>query len=394
MTTTTNGHHRDISDVTQGRTPQPTAIQADEARGPGTAVQEGTEGVQRTVTVSRGLTDSVPTSKLRSSIWRRSLRLANRFRVVRTLDIAVSCFPERDYKAALTAAQRATRGLVKADLLKRYRTNRFQTVYGLTQRGAEWLHELDEEAAASVRRVSDMSNPEHRLWGQFLVLAAEARGLTAWSEAELLQRLACKPRGGKGMEQGLLQVSMQAAAGVLRKSLRPDALIEEVDGATWVEVDRSARGSDRAADLRALVLSVGGVLSDGQTLRRVVVFTRTERIQRRVIAALHRTVAQTAGEALVKHRRQLRRAANGDFEVWMTEDRPHRDRRRSLVDTMVGHVLVQPLPVWLPKLRLDGRGECSTAGWLSENYLPYRRPASLSGWSMPKSPLLDAVPNS
>ena len=139
--------------------------------------------------VARGLTQTVSSTALRSAIWKRALTVANRFRVIRTVDVAAACFPERDYKAALTAAQRAMRGLVKASLVQRYRTDRFQTVYGLTQRGAQWLQDADVDAAASVRRVSDMSNPEHRLWAQFLVLCAEARGLKAWTEAELLQLL-------------------------------------------------------------------------------------------------------------------------------------------------------------------------------------------------------------
>ncbi len=68
-----------------------------------------------------------------------ALKLANRFRVVRTIDVAVGCFAERPFKAALTAAQRAMRGMVKDDLLRRYRTDRFQTVYGLSGKGADWL---------------------------------------------------------------------------------------------------------------------------------------------------------------------------------------------------------------------------------------------------------------
>jgi hypothetical protein len=336
----------------------------------------------------RGLTDKVPAQQLRSVIWHHALSLANRFRVIRTIDVAACCFPERDYKASLTAAQRATRGLVKAGLIRRYRTDRFQTVYGLTQRGADWLHDLDDEAAASVRRVSDMSNPEHRLWSQFLVLTAEARGLRAWTEGELMQRLATI-RAGKGeTARGLLQLKPTTTSGARTKALRPDALLSEPDGATWLEVDRSARGSDRAADLRGLVLSVGGGLADGQVLRRVVVFTRTERIRRRVLAALKKVAEQGEHAALVKGRRQLKQTPDGSFEVWLTEDRLYGDRRRSLVDRLAGHVVVQELPVWLPKLRLDGRGESSTKGWLGENYLPYRRPGDLPCWPTPVSPLL------
>jgi hypothetical protein len=283
------------------------------------------------------------------------------------------------------------RGLVKAGLLRRYRTNRFQTVYGLTQRGADWLLELDIEAAASVRRVSDMTNPEHRLWSQFLVLAAEARGMQSWSEGELLQRLAAARAPGHTTISGLLNVSTTTKAGSSAKALRPDALIAEPDGFTWVEVDRSARGSERAADLRALTLSMGIQLFDKQALRRVVVFTRTDRILRRVCATLDGVVAQTETAALVRGRRQVRKAGDGEYEVWATVERRHDGRRSSLVDELAGHVIVQALPVWLPKVRLDGRGRSSVAGWFGENYLPYRRPTSLAVWGQLASPLAAAA---
>lgn len=350
--------------------------------------QASSVGDGRRGAVRRGLTDMVAAPRLRDAIWLSTLSLAHRFRVIRTIDVAVRCFSERDFKAALTAAQRAMRGLVKANLLRRYRTDRFQTVYGLTQRGADWLLERDEEAAASVRRASDMTNPEHRLWSQFLVLVAEARGLQAWTEGELMQRLVTAAPASAATVKGLLQVSSATSSGTVAKALRPDALLAEADGATWLEVDRSARGSGRAADLRALVLSVGAQLADGQVLRRVVVFTRTERIRRRVVAVLNQVAERSKGAALVKGRRQLRRTPAGDFEVWLTEDRRHQDRRVSLVDRLSGYVIVQELPVWLPKLRLDGRRGWLMAGWTGENYLPYRRPGEAAAWPVLQSPLL------
>ena len=105
----------------------------------------------------RGITAKISSLALRDAIYERALLLANKFRVVRTLDIAACCFPERPYSAALFAAQRAVRGLVKADLLRRYKTDRHQTVYGLTQRGVDWLGEHGYDASSSVRRVSSSS---------------------------------------------------------------------------------------------------------------------------------------------------------------------------------------------------------------------------------------------
>lgn len=346
--------------------------------------------VQTVPKVRQGLTQRLPSLVLRRRIWLRTLTLANRFRVIRTVDVAAHCFPERDYKAALTAAQRAMRGLVKAGLLRRYRTDRFQTVYGLTQAGAGWLEAADVAAAASVRRVSDMSNPEHRLWAQFLVLCAESRGVAAQTEAELMQFL--NPVQGASTRpsvSGPLEVRVHFGSRVTEKALRPDALLIESDGATWIEVDRSARGSARAADLRALGLSLGAVLVCGQVLRRLVVFTRTERIRRRVVATLSALAERTRDAALVRGRRQIRPVA-GAFEVWMTTERRHRDRRVSLVDELVGHIVVQELPTWLPRVRLDGRGTSCTDGWFGENYLPYRRPAALPPWPNPPSPLIES----
>jgi hypothetical protein len=352
-------------------------------------------GAQLPRLVLRGLTDRAPTSVLRHAIRVRALGLANRLRVIRTIDVAAACFPERDYKASLTAAQRAMRALVKAGLLHRYRSDRFQTIYGLTERGAQWLREdAGIEAAASVRRVSDMTNPEHRLWAQFLVLCGEARGLHGWTEVELLKHLNQGLPDDKALSQGPLRVQVKAPKGGLEvKVLRPDALLQERDGATWVEVDRSARGSSRAADLRALVLSIGAPLATGQALRRVVVFTRTERIHHRVVALLVQLHKDAGAAPLARGRRQLRASAEGEYQVWETCHRDHPDGRSQLEDVLVGHVIVQVLPTWLPKVRLDGRSDVSMAGWFPENYLPYRRPTGLSAWVRPVTPLLGHTRN-
>jgi len=326
---------------------------------------------------------------LQERIWRRSLSLANRFRVIRTLDIAAHCFPERGFKAALTAAQRAVRGMVKAQLLRRYKTDRHMTVYGLTQRGAAWLAERGIDAAASVRRVSDMSNPEHRLWAQFLVLCAEARHLKAMSEPELMREL-CVLFQGKEHPTSLLEVTTVGAGRARQTTLRPDAVCYEGDGLCWIEVDRSARGADRATALRALALSVGSQVKTGQMLRTVAVYTRNDRIRNRVLATLRELAQQAESASLQEGRRQLRETAPGNFEVWVSRERKLSDGRAQLVETLAGHVVVQALPVWLPRYRIDGRGQNSDAGWFSARELPYRRPEGLPDWPVPRSPLLTA----
>ncbi len=343
--------------------------------------------------VPRGLTAQVGTLALQDRIWSRSLLLVDRFRVIRTIDIAVHCFAERPFKAALSAAQRAVRGMVKAHLLARYRTDRFMTVYGLTQVGAQWLEDRGFEASASVRRVTDMTNPEHRLWSQFLTLCAEARGLPAMTEQELLLTLNRDLKLEQTPEQGLLHVTARSAGKRHHLTLRPDALVLEPDGITWIEVDRSARGSDRAASLRALVLSMGAKTTLRQPLRRVVVFSRTSRIHQRVLATLDGLAKDSATVGLMEGRRQLKPVESGCFEVHQTVEVKLRDGRTRLQDQLAGHVIVQELPIWLPRVRLDGRGDWSMRGWFDDNYLPYRRPVAMPHWPQPNSPLLQPHPS-
>ncbi|MFC7407708.1 hypothetical protein [Hydrogenophaga atypica] len=338
--------------------------------------------------VPRGLTTQVSTLALQDRIWARSLLLVDRFRVIRTIDIAVHCFAERPFKAALSAAQRAVRGMVKARLLTRYRTDRFMTIYGLSVRGVEWLEGRGFEASASVRRVVDMTNPEHRLWSQFLTLCAEARGLQAMTEQELMLALNRPLKPGEKSAQGLLSVTSLSGGKRRTLTLRPDALAIESDGLTWFEVDRSARGSDRAASLRALVLSMGAKTTLGQPLRRVVVFSRTSRIHHRISATLDSLLKNSADHGLAEGRRRLTKVDDGCYEVYQSFEVTLRDGRAKLVDRLAGHVLLQELPIWLPRVRVDGRGNWSMRGWFDENALPYTRPADMAEWPYPMSLLL------
>jgi hypothetical protein len=279
------------------------------------------------------------------------------------------------------------RGIVKAQLLKRYRTDRFQTVYGISQQGVDWLDEAGHDASSSVRRVSDMTNPEHRLWAQFWVLACEARGLKAMTEQELLQQLNKNVKPGQPVIQGLLTVTTMRGKRAGTTQLRPDAVALEQDGTTWLEVDRSKRGSDREASLAALVSSVGRLLKDDSTLRRVVVFCKSERIRKRAIAVLNGLAQSNNAEVLSAGRRHYRELEPGTYAVWTALESKMRDGRTRLVDTLVGHVIIQLLPIWLPKVRIDASNTHSLAGWFDENYLPYKRPESIGPWTAPVSPL-------
>jgi len=320
--------------------------------------------------------------------------MANRFRVIRTLDIAVCCFPERNFKAALTAAQRAVRGMVKAELLKRYRSDRFQTIYGIGQAGVDWLEEAGHEASSSVRRVSDMTNPEHRLWAQFWTLACEARGLVAMTEQELLQHLNKGNKPEQAPIQGLLNVSTSQGNKTRTVQLRPDAVATErssrggYGGTIWLEVDRSKRGSDREASLSALVCSVGRTLKDGSRLCRVVILCKTERIQKRALSIVKTLAAANNGEVLIPGRRQFLEVEPGLYAVWAAVESKLPDGRSELVDSMVGHINVQMLPIWLPKVRIDSTNTHSLAGWFDENYLPYRKAPGEGTWPNLTSPLM------
>lgn len=341
--------------------------------------------------VTRGLTTTISSTKLKQAIWLRALLTANRFRVIRTLDVSVCCCAERPFKAALTAAQRAVRGMVKAELLKRYRSDRFQTIYGLTQKGASWLDEAGYEASSSVRRVSDMTNPEHRLWAQFWTLACEARGLNAMTEQELLQHLNQGKKPEEQLIQGLLNVVTTQGSKTRSIQLRPDAVATENGSTIWLEVDRSKRGSDREASLNALASSVGRKLKDGSRLRRVVIFCKTERIRKRALAIVNGLASANNAQLLLSGRRHYREVEPGIYAIWTALESKLSDGRSELVDTLVGYINIQMLPIWLPKVRIDASNTHSLAGWFDENYLPYRRAPEEEPWPKISSPLLTPV---
>ncbi len=332
--------------------------------------------------IDRGLVAIIPPNELRHAIRSRALSLANRFRVIRTIDVAIACFPERPFKAALTAAQRAMRAMTKEKLLLRYRTDRFQHVYGLTVAGAQWLDEHGVDAAPSVRRVADMSNPEHSLWMHFIVLASEARGLSAQTESEALQQLNRNRAEGVALKQGFITVSV----GSKERILRPDAISCESDGVTWHEIDRSKRGADREAALAALVRRIGSALVTGDVLRRVVVHAKNERIQKRALAIL-RDHVKASDRPHAPTERTFREIDEGTFEVWTELEKHRADGRIGMENRRVGHVIVQLITTWLPKVRLDATNKHPLTGWFHENYLPYRRPGSLGLWPHPISPL-------
>jgi hypothetical protein len=241
-----------------------------------------------------------------------------------------------------------------------------------------------------------MTNPEHRLWSQFLVICAWSRDLDAFTEAELMQRLNAVAKPGaktaSATTQGYITVDVHRAKGTVRKHLRPDAVAydDRRNGVAWFEVDRSKRGSDRQADLAALIGAIGSKTADGKVLRRVVVMCKTERIERDAVRIVEQVAAASNGQVLIEGRRHIKRYEDGVYEVLSAVPLKRSDGRTVLRDELVGHVIVQMLPTWLPKVRIDASNVYSMDGWFDDNYLPYKRPPVLGRWSTPISPLSPA----
>ena len=175
--------------------------------------------------------------------------------------------------------------------------------------------------------------------------------MRAQTEQELLQSLNKSVKSGEALVQGLLTVTTMRGKRASTIQLRPDAVAYEKDGMTWLEVDRSKRGSDREASLAALMSSVGRVLKDGSTLRRVVVFCKTERIRKRAVAVVNGLAEANNSQILIAGRRHFREVEPGTYAVWTALESKLKDGRTQLVDTLVGHAIIQLLPIWLPKVR-------------------------------------------
>ncbi|MDI1271241.1 MAG: DNA-binding protein [Polaromonas sp.] len=211
--------------------------------------------------------------------------------------------------------------------------------------------------------------------------------MQAQTEQEFLKLLSKGVNPGDTTVQGLLKVTTQQGKRAGTIQLRPDAICLENDGTTVLEADLSKRGNDREASLAAEVSAIGRVLNDGTVFRRVVILCKTERIRKRAVAVLEGLVEANNHEVLIPGRRHFLASEPGTYAVWAALESKLRDGRTELVDTLVGHVIIQLLPIWLPKVRIDASNTHSIAGWFGENYLPYKRPDSLGSWKVLISPL-------
>lgn len=314
----------------------------------------------------------------------RVLRVTNRFRQVRSIDVAAALFPEREFKAALSAAQRAMGRLVRDRMLTRYRSLSGQTYYGLAKRGADLLRENaadnppDGQAEPSASRACEKTNPEHSLWCAFAVACCEARGMAAFAEREL------QPRFAAGIDSPRRFPLVYAGDDGRRKGLMPDvvALEREGNSLVWFEIDRSGRGSARLDDLVGLVKKLGTYvdMGDGSTrlLRRVVVWCKTLGILRRNRTHLTGKVMLKRGpvprvrignsdEPALRHRGDDVYDLLKDVEVTLPNGYVQIETR------VVGQIHLQLLPTHLPGYSYrHGKAK----GWFDDGSLPYRLPGA------------------
>lgn len=372
--------------------------------------------------IPRGITALVHPAILKEQYAVEVLRCLARFRIVRAVDIAVYCFAERAYGHARQAARLALSNLVKERCVLRYVTEGRQTIYAMTERGKRLLESYGFEGTSSIRRAANMVNPRHTLWLNFIALVCEARGLQAFTESEILRAINDGVLKVKDMKRrGVLLVTAEyknadgtvdRQRGFKKTALLPDVIALEEDGITWFEIDASRRGPDRMARLMGLIKKVGSPvpilanaysLSDEQTLLRGISFQVTDpyhfaRIRNKLVREVHDTERNILTESANNLRLVLvpnviddetgnntdadpqQELENYTFEVWRA-----RDSDWGQEDVCVGHVLLQLLPIGLPNYKGDDKEKSYPAGWFEQNYLPYRRSASMGEWSVPVS---------
>lgn len=353
--------------------------------------------------VNPGLTRFVNAERLQWKIEFRALDCVNRFRYVRTIDIAIDCFAERPYLAARQAARRAMTRLRKAGYLKKFRTKRHHTIYALTEAGAKRLFDISDgriDAKSTIRGAANLTNPEHLLWSNFTVLACEARGIRAVTEHQLIANLTggIKKEGQK--LPGLLRVvSRLKVVGNDTPTeivhLRPDALAFEPEGLTWFEIDASRRSESRRARLLALIRALGtnvpamhadALIAGGRSiLTKIVVLALEPHLESRLRAMLDSIVSETRTLVLTEDTKTYRLVSlgNGAYELWKAKYNNEGTRQ---VDVSVGHVILQLAPTWLPNYQGSSPAKSQPLSWFSDNYLPYRKPASLAPWAAPTTP--------
>jgi len=294
-----------------------------------------------------------------------ALALIDRIRFIRTLDLAFHLYPDRTLTAALAAASNLVKRMVRTHLVTAHTTRvGGMRIYGIAQRGVNLLRDYTNHEAKAHRSLKEVKHPEHRLWANLIVIAAQARGLAAMTEREVLQyerRLGEVVRNESGVEciipKKLLTIVNHRGPGE-RKGLTPDALLQHGNERIWIEIDTSKRSSERVADLLELVGSIGIKMSDGTRLSRVVIFTKERRFWTHICGVLQRNVEKK----IVGARSWLKATfLEGNFDVWMFQAAWQNEAYQRVRDRCVGEVQVLMLP--------DVRGKFE--GWYDEDWLPF-----------------------
>ncbi|QJD91684.1 hypothetical protein HH213_17280 [Duganella dendranthematis] len=332
-----------------------------------------------------------------------TLRCFERFRIVRTLDVAANCFADRPYTAAQKAARRSVKLLLKRGAIRKFLSEHHQTFYALTSAGAAYLRSTGLQATSSVGRATTLTNPTHTLWINFVTLSFEARGVQAFTESEIMRMLSAgKGSVTKHQNRGVLQVTPSPKRGSesdlkLRSkkvTLLPDAIATEDDGLTWIEVDTSERGSSRMARLVGLLHKMGKELSviasahgiplEQASLKRISLHFSAPGYLKRMRTRLMDLACATRDNILTESANNIRLVHIGDdvFEVYRAGDTP-----TGQADFCMGHAVLQMLPIGLPAFKSNIPNKSTHLQWFEGNHLPYRRPLSLGLWSAPRSNL-------
>jgi hypothetical protein len=189
-----------------------------------------------------------------------ALLLMDRLRFIRTIDLAFHLYANRTFTAALAAANNLIKRLTRNGFVSAHTTRvGGMRIYGIAQSGVNFLRDHTGHEAKAHRSLRDVKNPEHRLWANLIVIAAEARGLSAMTESEVLRyerergEVVSDGRGGESVIPRKLLTVINRREPDKRKGLTPDAMLLHGSDRIVIEIDNSKRSADRAADLRALV---------------------------------------------------------------------------------------------------------------------------------------------
>lgn len=295
-----------------------------------------------------------------------ALLLMDRLRFIRTIDLAFHLYANRTFTAALAAANNLIKRLTRNGFVSAHTTRvGGMRIYGIAQRGVNFLRDNTGHEAKAHRSLRDVKNPEHRLLANLIVISAEVRGITAMTESEVLRfehnsgEIVTDKRGEEHViPRKLLTVINRKKPGE-RKGLTPDALVTHgSEQRVWIEIDASKRSSARTGELKSLVRSITTTLSDGSKLSRIVFFAKERRSYTHIIGVLKKQSEERIERASTY---LMPAGVDGVFDAWyrpsIADDRPGKPAQ----DFRCGQVQV----LMLPDIR--GKGE----GWYDQDWLPF-----------------------